>query len=74
MPASAISDSWFIDEFSETEMSDIWHIFRHVAVGHLVPETLLPRVGCTIKSVTDIRVAYQSEEVLRWSFDVNEND
>lgn len=58
----SVSDSWLIDKLSKEEEADIWHSFRHSAVGHPIPESLEGRVGGPIRRPDDPRIAYQCEE------------
>lgn len=58
----SLSESWKIDVLSPDEMKDIWHVFRHSATGHSLPEYLNSRIGCPIRRPHDPRIAYQDEE------------
>lgn len=58
----SLAESWKIDLLSPEEMKDIWHVFRHSATGHPLPEDLDARVGCSIRRANDPRITYQHEE------------
>lgn len=62
-PDGALEESWLIDHLTEDELRDAWAVFRHVATGAPLPETVGGRVGAPIGGPDDPRIAYQGMEM-----------
>jgi len=58
-----LARSWYIDRLSDDDLSDGWHVFRHAITGSSLREEMIARVGAAIRHASDLRIAYQEDEV-----------
>jgi hypothetical protein len=58
-----LTQSWFVDTLSEEQMTQIWHVFRHITTGAELPDSVQAKVGAPIINPLDPRIRHEQEMV-----------